>query len=481
MSRIPAGVVLLGVAGGCLLLGVVLPFDRYITLVAAALAAAAIPLALAIDLARPHLGLTVLLALAVLLPMEVVTGSVTDTGPGGTITACFLFAAVLCAAWTLRLIVGRRSAVLAPSRAVVASLAFMSAATLSFVIGQFPWFRAAGAPMRAQVGGLGLFLLSGGLFLLVGHETRSLSQLKRLTWLFLGLGAVALVMMLVPGTEVSVGRMRLTTHGSVGSLFFAWIVAMAAGQAIWNRDLSPWRRWLVAGVAATALARGLFVTFSWASGWLPPLVALGTLLLLRLPRTTIGAAMLLSVPALVSMERLWATVMKGESYSWMTRVEALRVMQHIIERNPLLGFGPANYHYYTPLFPILGFNIRFNSHNNYVDLLAQTGLIGLLAFSWLSFEVLRLGVRLFARLPDGFGRGYAAGTIGGLASSLVAGLLADWIVPFVYNIGIQGFRSSLLFWLFLGGLLALRRFTDAELAADTTPARRARGMALMQA
>ena len=51
------------------------------------------------------------------------------------------------------------------------------------------------------------------------------------------------------------------------------------------------------------------------------------------------------------------------------------------------------------------------------------------------------------------------GTFSGVASSLVAGLLADWIVPFVYNIGIVGFRSSLLFWFFVGGLVAMKRLT----------------------
>ena len=35
------------------------------------------------------------------------------------------------------------------------------------------------------------------------------------------------------------------------------------------------------------------------------------------------------------------------------------------------------------------------------------------------------------------------------------GALGDWFLPFVYNIGIAGFRASVLGWLFLGGLLAM--------------------------
>jgi len=34
-------------------------------------------------------------------------------------------------------------------------------------------------------------------------------------------------------------------------------------------------------------------------------------------------------------------------------------------------------------------------------------------------------------------------------------MLADWFLPFVYNIGFAGFRTSALAWMFLGGLVAL--------------------------
>ena len=34
-------------------------------------------------------------------------------------------------------------------------------------------------------------------------------------------------------------------------------------------------------------------------------------------------------------------------------------------------------------------------------------------------------------------------------------MLADWFLPFVYNIGFVGFQASVLVWLFLGGLVSL--------------------------
>jgi hypothetical protein len=33
--------------------------------------------------------------------------------------------------------------------------------------------------------------------------------------------------------------------------------------------------------------------------------------------------------------------------------------------------------------------------------------------------------------------------------------LGDWLVPFFYNVTMHGFRSAVLPWLFLGGLVAI--------------------------
>jgi hypothetical protein len=42
-----------------------------------------------------------------------------------------------------------------------------------------------------------------------------------------------------------------------------------------------------------------------------------------------------------------------------------------------------------------------------------------------------------------------------LVATLVSGMLGDWFLPFVYNVGLAGMRSSILFWVFMGGLLSL--------------------------
>src|SRR4030067_1664319 len=94
-------------------------------------------------------------------------------------------------------------------------------------------------------------------------------------------------------------------------------------------------------------------------------------------------------------------------------------------------------------------------------MIAQTGIIGLGIFIWLAVEIGKLGWRLMKKFQPGFERAYAIGALGGLGGMLISGMLGDWIIPFVYNIGLSGFQSSMFGWLFLGGLLALDQIASS--------------------
>jgi len=219
----------------------------------------------------------------------------------------------------------------------------------------------------------------------------------------------------------------------------------------------------------------------WASGWAPPLVALLALVWLRSWRLgllatvvvggvffwvrsqgAIAGAMpvtaqvlnLLGLPQ--SDPNLAASLIAQDQYSIDTRWVAWDiVVNKVLPANPILGLGPANYYHYTKLYPILGWYVNFNSHNQYVDILAQTGVLGLAMFAWLMAAIGRLGWTLREAVGQGFARGYVYGCLAGLVGTLASGALGDWFLPFVYNVGFIGFRSSLLGWLFLGGLVSL--------------------------
>jgi O-antigen ligase len=197
----------------------------------------------------------------------------------------------------------------------------------------------------------------------------------------------------------------------------------------------------------------LFMKFADKSGWVPTLICIAAVTGFRSWRSGLA---LVPVVAL-SAWYLAPSVIGTDAYSVSTRFEAWSILAQIIKISPILGLGFANYYWYTPLYPIQGYAVSFNSHNNYVDIVAQTGLIGLACFVWFLWEMGRLGWGLRKRVPAGFARAYVYGALGVLVGMAVAMMLGDWVLPFFYNVGLLGFRSSMLGWLFLGGLVSLEQ------------------------
>jgi O-antigen ligase len=253
---------------------------------------------------------------------------------------------------------------------------------------------------------------------------------------------------------------EFTTGGATGSLFWTWLTALALAQAMFNSRIKRgWRVVLIALVLAVFYLN-VFRGARWSSGWIPPLVAVFAILWIGLPRIATAASLAGALAFLASAQRLTNFVMVGDNqYSLVTRLEAWRLLAEIVRVNPLLGLGPANYYWYAPLFPILGYSVRFSSHNNYVDIVAQIGFLGLICFFWFAWAIARVGWKLLGKLPEGFARAYVIGALAGLAGTLAAGMLGDWVIPFVYNVGLDGMRASLLGWMFLGGIVAVEQMS----------------------
>jgi O-antigen ligase len=297
---------------------------------------------------------------------------------------------------------------------------------------------------------MSLALLSTFSFLLVAHQVKDITWLSRLTWAFLAVAAVSFAFRsLLP----LFGLPTRDLLQPVGSLFYIWMVVIAFSQAVFNRDLRLGWRIALGILVLVCLYVLFFLKFGDKSGWLPAFVAIVTIVVLRSWRTLLVLAPLGVLAALILAPEFFSS----DEYSLATRFDAWLIMFEIIKYSPVLGLGFANYYSYTSLFPIRGYAVSFNSHNNYVDIVAQTGLVGLVCFLWFLLEVARLGWRLKDRAPAGFARAYVYGALGGLSATAFAGLLGDWVLPFFYNVGLNGFRTSILAWLFLGGLVSLEQ------------------------
>jgi hypothetical protein len=259
--------------------------------------------------------------------------------------------------WLLDMLVLRRQVQLTPSPTVLPFLCFLLVAVISFVVGQLPWMTfASHAPLGAQLGGLSIIILSAVTFLLAANRIYDLRWLRWLTWTFLTVGALSLIVRTVLPV---LGLSTRALFPQTASVFYICLVAMAFSHALFNGDLHPAWRLALGGLVVVTLYILFFLKFGDKSGWLASFVCIGAIIAARSWR--VGLAL---VPfAALAAVYMWSGLISVDEYSISTRFDAWLIMGQIIRVSPIWGLGFANYYWYTPLFPIRGYAVSFNSHN----------------------------------------------------------------------------------------------------------------------
>lgn len=407
----------------------------------------------------PALGLLVLIPVAFLVKWEFATGT------NVSINLVIAVIVITVGIWLARMILFEHQVRLIPSRVNLPALAFIAATTLSLVAGSIRWVWQAeeAASLPAQVGGWMLYVFPILLLLLIGNLVKDISWLKAMVVIFLCMGFI-LIASYLPGFPKSLGS--FIVGAAITSIFRTWVAALALGQALSNNELPRWVRVVLGLMAFFMVYIGWVFSREWISGWLPPIIAIAMIAWLWNWRAGLALTLLGGLLLAPRLPGLWESVMTPtQEYSTISRAATWPIMWELIKTSPILGLGPANYYHYTKLYPLLGWYVVFNSHNNYIDIVAQTGLVGLGIFAWLMWEIGRLGWSLRGQVKDGFSRGYVNAALGGLVATLASGFMADWFLPFLYNIGFPGFRAAAFAWLFLGGLIsleAIQRRTNGE-------------------
>jgi O-antigen ligase len=104
------------------------------------------------------------------------------------------------------------------------------------------------------------------------------------------------------------------------------------------------------------------------------------------------------------------------------------------------------------------------THSNYIDILAQIGIIGFVFYIWffvvLAWEGYKLCLRLKGR--GDFSEALACAALAGTISCIIAMGFGDWLFPFAYTQTIAGFDHAVYSWLFMGTILALKHIVDKE-------------------
>ncbi len=297
------------------------------------IAAAIFLLALFFLMKYPNLGFIAILLGGWFVPFS---------GPGG-FNAAMLMVIFMFALWLLDMFIVKKKFEFVNSRVLRPAVYFMVISVIAFGVGQIRWFSFANqAPFNAQVGGFAIYFFLVGTMIMTANIVRDIRWLKAFLWVFIGLGSVYILLRLanIQGLDKIFAR-----GASVNSMFWVWLVALPAGQAIFNEELKFKHRLVLFAILAATFYVGL-QNFDWKSGWVPPAVSLGVLLALRFKKLTLFAIPFVIILGVFAASRLIAS----DEWSWGTRIDAWILVLEITKISPIIGLGFANYYWYAEIF-----------------------------------------------------------------------------------------------------------------------------------
>jgi hypothetical protein len=419
-----------------------------------------------IVLQYPQLGVLAIVPAALIVRFELSTGSAVSLN---VVTALVL---VLLAIWFIEM-VHRGQFRVAPSRLNLPLMLFLAAGLVSVIISSVTWDPAvprSGDFLIVQFAQWAIFVLSAGVLWLTANRLQDVSEWRRLFYVFIGVSSF------VAGIFVTGGRLpflwRIPTVAVQRAPFWGLLASFTVGQLLFNDDLAiGWRLFLFVVLAIVVFAV-FYEQRDTASHWVGVTAAVGVLAWLRWAQLRWLVIVLLIILTLTGVLFSFVYNFAGGEEEWIeSGGSRLTLISRVIEvtmRNPITGLGPAAYRLYAQMKPLqyreaVWFMPTISSHNNYVDLFSHVGLLGLGLFLWFAVEVIFLGLRLREQYKSGFVAGYVNGILAAWASALILMVFADWILPFVYNIGFSGFQASILIWLFLGVLIALENVESSEI------------------
>ncbi len=386
--------------------------------------------------------------LAILVTAAFVRFSI-GTGTQSRIVASLLATAAFTGLWLVRMLVLDRRLHLKRASTNLPLLALVLVACVSLF-----WSNAFRDPLvyvsstwpLVQLGGLAVTVLLPGAFFLTANSISEVRWLKILWGLFLSVGVLALVSYFL--------RVRLSFLNT-GGLFSLWFVVTTYAQALFNKKLPLWLRLVLLGLVGAWVYVYFVRWISWLTGWLPSLAGLSVVSLLKSRRLFLVVVLLIALYVGLNWSYYGGSVFAAErEESGVTRLAAWQQNWRVTGKHLLFGTGPAGYAaYYMSYFP----TEAMATHNNYLDILSQFGLAGLLLCLWFLATLGWTGYRLSRRLKGraDFSEGLANGALAGWAGSVLAMALGDWMFPFVYTQTIAGFDYAVYSWIFLASIVIL--------------------------
>ncbi len=370
------------------------------------------------------------------------------TGTESRIVMSLVVTAGVVAWWILKMLVHDKQLVLKRAPTNVPLLGFVATCIISYF-----WSNVFRDPLVivwnswpfVQLGGLAVMILLPSAFLITSNCLQEIKWIIWLTTIILVVGAIA-----IAGYYLHINVSFL----QVRPLFPTWVMALAYALALFDRRLPWWVRLLLLALTGGWFYRVFIQRFRWLSAWMPSLSALGMISLFRSYKLVLILLVLLCIFTYINRNEIMEQIYAERLESGDTRLDAYLHNWRVTGKHFLFGVGPAGYAvYYMTYFP----TEAMASHSTYIDILSQTGIVGLGFFLWFFAALFKVGWRLWRRTREraDFTEAFTVAAIGGYVGTILAMALGDWIIPFVYTQTIAGFDYAVYTWVLLGAALGL--------------------------
>lgn len=215
--------------------------------------------------------------------------------------------------------------------------------------------------------------------------------------------------------------------------------AFGAFSMVWQPHGTARRMWLMlaGALGAAAALIGIGLAVSWSRGaWLGFGAALGVLILLAPRQRGLGVVMAVgcagvlllatisgSLPSallarfsdfaqdLTGFQDVRGVPISDANYAVVERLAHWQAALSMADESPLFGVGFGGYEAAYGRHALVNWQLALgHAHNYYLNVLAETGLVGLLAYVGMWFALIRLSLRTL-HLPNAFWRGAGLGLL----------------------------------------------------------------------
>lgn len=299
-----------------------------------------------------------------------------------------------------------------------------------------------------------VLIISPLTLVLFANAFQTKNAFKIFTWWFIGVGFVMGVLRLVLGTV----PVPLNSKGQ----FPTWFVALCLGQLLFNTKLSwYYKAVLLVGIGIWARIT-LGLGFDWLSGWLPVVIVAGLILVFYSRKLAVLMVLCVIVWGAFNVSFLNQTFGEEQSVSGNTRSVAWARALGVVDKHFLFGAGPAGYEYYFHAYGYYDSAVGTAdlSHNNYIDIVAQTGVVGFglwialwVGQGWMVWKLFR------KRIDDPFLNALKYSLVACYPAILMSMMLGDWVTPFPYTQTLAGIDYTIWAWMLSGLAIALYYLT----------------------